>query len=110
MAKLNARGRTEVARLSHEVSLTPEEVAAKGSLVDWRRYTLVLASDGTILQKVQVRFVANGFSQAYKHDYGWKVHGKLKAGVTSQQWVDAKVARGWQLAEGLNALVGGEAV
>ncbi len=68
MAKLNARGRTELVRLS-KVREDPTN-----DLTNWNRTTVALFSDRTILKKLDVRFTSDG----RRHSYGWKKYGKMK--------------------------------
>ena len=75
MAKLSARGRTEVKRVTRE-SLTPTS-----DTISWERTTVVLMSDGNILSKRDVKFRADNRA----HSYGWVVKGKIKD-VTPDQW------------------------
>lgn len=74
MAKLSARGRTEVARFSKEKTVTDPD-----RYVDWERITYALMSDGHLLKKRDVQFKEAGIMPAYKHNYGWKDEGKVKA-------------------------------
>lgn len=62
MARLTAYGRTELVRMAKEES--PED----SELVSWRRKTVVLMSDLTVLEKQDVRFRRDG----RRHSYGWK--------------------------------------
>lgn len=77
MAKLSARGRTELARVRRDDG--------------GRKTTLALMSDRKVLRKLQVHMKATPYSAAHWHDYGWAVHGTLKEGVTVDQFIDAHV-------------------
>lgn len=68
MAKLSARGRTELARLTRDRSITDE-------LINRERITLAFMSDGNILRKRDVWFRSDG----RYHSYGWKVLKRLHA-------------------------------
>lgn len=91
MAKLSARGRTEVARW------TREDDSPKSDLVSWRRSTLALMSDGVLLEKDDVVFKPEG----RRHSYGWKVargafHGPRDSKLTAdlvEAWAEK---RGYQ--------------
>ena len=77
MAKLSARGRTvQVTTVREQTIIDPT------ALCDWRRTTRKLMSDGAVLEKLDVRFRDDG----RKHSYGWKVRGKLKAGLTAADY------------------------
>lgn len=69
MAKLSARGRKELARLSKESIPTDPD-----SLTNWRKHTYAFMSDRTILQKTDVRFKHGD----ERHSYGWTVWTKVK--------------------------------
>jgi len=92
MAKLNARGRTELARVS-KVREGLEEAAAYGgsTLTDWSRTTLVLMSDGAVLKKLDIRFKSDGS----KHSYGWKNYAKAKPGFTAERFVEIFTTKGY---------------
>jgi hypothetical protein len=74
MAKLSARGRTVIA----------EAVKTVNSSYDGKPIELKhrLMSDGVVLRK---------------SGSGWSVKGKLKAGVTNEQWVEARREAGWTI-------------
>lgn len=103
MAKLNARGRTVKVEAVREYDETILQRAhdryersykadyADGSdpsLTIWERCTRRLMSDGTILEKRDVRFRPANPPLSWEdpkgryYSYGWKVHGKLKQGLT----------------------------
>jgi len=84
MAKLSARGRTEVARFE---SSTPDHGTAKRSYV--------LMSDSTVLWKATWRSEATEYSKARTVSSGWRKHGKLKSGVDPQDWIDAMAKKGF---------------
>src|SRR6516164_2204160 len=72
MAKLSARGRTVIA----------EAVKTVNSSYDGKPIELKhrLMSDGVVLRK---------------SGSGWSVKGKLKEGVTNEQWVQGRRETGW---------------
>lgn len=74
MAKLSARGRKEIFRVSKEVNLSETD----SDLISWSRTTIALMSDGVILKKRDVAFRATPNSAAYKHSYGWSQLAKTK--------------------------------
>jgi hypothetical protein len=54
-------------------------------------------SDGTILEKSDVRFQPSPNCSwedpnGRRHSYGWKVHGKIKAGVTPEKFAEVYAA------------------
>jgi predicted kinase len=100
MAKLGARGRTELLRYS-------KEGPGDGDLTDWERTSKAFMSDGTILVKRDVRFRADEMGgKSRKHSYGWKVHGKVKPELKKDPARlrealvgvrDAARAKGWKI-------------
>jgi len=86
MAKLSARGRTELARVEKTVYPTPPD------LVTERRYTTAYMSDGTLLQKCDVIFRSDG----KRHSYGWIVRGKVDPGLTVEQWLELRARLGYK--------------
>ncbi len=112
MAKLSARGRTELARVTRErnvcgviyteraydwgkapirCNLTAgHEGAHTGeSLTSWEREERALMSDGKILSKRTCLFDHG------RHDYGWTVRATVKAGVTPEVWRETHLRAGW---------------
>lgn len=103
MAKLSSRGRrcqAEATReydaetLQHrhdafERSIKPDYVdGSDKALTMWERTTRRLMSDGVILEKRDVRFQPDWlYKDGRRHSYGWKVHGKIKAGLTVDDFV-----------------------
>jgi len=90
MAKLSARGRKELARVTKTETLTEEQ----SSVTLERTTVLALMSDGKILQKDSVVFRSGD-----KHSYGWKVRSKAKAGVTPEMFVSALTNQGYEVAQ-----------
>jgi hypothetical protein len=84
MAKLSARGRTEVARLVKE--LPADETCS------WRRKTFALMSDGVVLEKLDVEFRLRAYAPTRRHSYGWKVLLRTKA--TKERFVDWAKSKG----------------
>lgn len=72
MAKLSARGRKELFRLSKERLVEDDQ------LIDWKRITCASMSDNRLLTKLDVHFKETQHLQAYRHSFGWKVKCKLK--------------------------------
>lgn len=76
MAKLSARGRVELARVSRTLD-TPNS-----TLTSKERYTKAYMSDGRLLTKLDVWFRPDRFDPDGRfHSYGWKDKGKLKPEV-----------------------------
>lgn len=93
MAKLSARGRKELYRVSLEAVVTDPD-----RLVTWERTTKALMSDNKVLEKRDVRFKPDSIHpEGQRHSYGWTVRGKLKAGFAPEVWRDRHVEKGWQL-------------
>jgi hypothetical protein len=110
MAKLNARGRTVKVEATKEYSAEqlqrahdkyiarayptgtfddgqPIGETTRKALTIWERVTRRLMSDGTILEKRDVRFQPDWMDKdGRRHSYGWKVHGKLKPGLTADDF------------------------
>ncbi len=91
MAKLSARGRKEVFRVSKEIEVTDPE-----SSITWEKMTRALMTDGSLLVKRQVRFKATECSASYVHTWGWKkTKLKLKADGDADRVLAAWLAKGW---------------
>lgn len=75
MAKLSARGRTEIYRVEQPLS---QEAAFSGGVKPTRK---VLMSDGKVL---------------FNYGYGWKIAGQLQAMRTPKEWLEDKLAKGWK--------------
>lgn len=102
MAKLCARGRTELARATHECDEPGQKPSMQwtgdGKQVPvgdpwatvWRRTERALMSDGNVLEKMTIR-CADG----RRHDWGWRVRGKLKDGMGTGDWVSLYQRKGW---------------
>lgn len=88
MARLGKHG-TELLRVVKEIEINNPE-----SSTTWERKTRAYMSDGTILQKFDVRFKPMGYQTVGEvHSYGWKVFGKLKPEITMTAHV-AKITSG----------------
>ena len=83
MAKLSARGRKELVRVTREVE--PKEEGRPAM-----RISRALMSDRTVLKKVDYKH-ADGM----KHSTGWKVEGKAKEGVTPERFAELYAAHGY---------------
>lgn len=106
MAKLSARGRKVVYSVTREYTETELQAQhdrayakpddpfyGKPSLCNWERKTRRLMSDGSVLEKLDVRFRPNPNAPwegplGRRHSYGWKLTGKLKDDVTPAQWLE----------------------
>lgn len=77
MAKLKAKGRTEILRVYKETE-TPD-----GELTTWSRKTRAYMTDGTVLEKTDVLFRPASYDpKPRRHSYGWTVRAKVKVGPT----------------------------
>jgi len=95
MAKLKARGREEIFRVSETVPGSREGVA---EVTHYR----ALASDGSVLERMVIRYTPAEKEKNYgkgSHDYGWKVRGRAKAGRSVEQLLKPYLEAGWQLVE-----------
>lgn len=127
MAKLSARGRKELARVSKEyikpdlvtcdvcqgTKIHPSDfldakqgdtcTVCKGTgqkppLTKWERKTLALMSDRTILEKRDVRFQPDWLDKEGRfYSYGWKVKGKAKEGVTPEKFIEIYSKAGFKV-------------
>lgn len=82
MAKLSARGRTELARVAKTVTdedgterTTKHVLMSDRKVLTWRGWHSVVGKSNT----------------------GWKVRGTLKAGITTEQWIALREAQGYQV-------------
>jgi len=92
MAKLSARGRTELFR-AFKQEQTPND-----NYKEWKKTFIVLMSDGKILEKYQVKFKPTTYDKkGILHDWGWKVKGKIKQGVESEKYRDLLKNHGWTI-------------
>ena len=92
MAKLKAKGRMELMRFEREQKVETDE------LVEWRRDSIAIMSDRTILSKYDVRFKPDQFSPKPRiHSYGWKVAGKLKPSANLVNIQEFYEKRGFEL-------------
>jgi hypothetical protein len=94
MAKLKARGREEIFRVERTRGSSTPGVA---EVHDYR----ILASDGNVLERMVLHYTPEETAKNYgkkSHDYGWKVRGRAKAGLTLEQLLKSYLDRGWQLA------------
>jgi hypothetical protein len=83
MAKLKARGRQEIVRLTKEMDLPNDDMLSHAKI------QVALMSDGNILKRRVVTWRDRGpYSNQGTHDYGWKVAGKIKAGLTPENFVE----------------------
>jgi hypothetical protein len=91
---VNARGASadqlQAAHDRYEASYKADYVAGTSpALTTWERTTRRLMSDGKILEKRDVRFQPDWLdTDGRRHSYGWKVHGTIKAGVTTERFVE----------------------
>jgi hypothetical protein len=104
MAKLSARGRKEILRLSRQ---TPPPEDSKDR-IEWYKHTRAYMDDGHVLTKMDARYAPdpNGYGRSvkgYLHTWGWKDAGKLKKDLLNRaglEGVRAKyVSQGWTVEE-----------
>src|SRR5262249_17133713 len=93
MAKLTARGRHEIWKISKE------DPSPKSDLVTWEKTELTLMSDGSLLRRRVVKFKPGPYDQGKPrhHDYGWKEWKKVKAGGRPQRLLDNLKAEGYSV-------------
>ncbi len=93
MAKLTARGRKELIRLTQEEETPNDPNTIK------RRTTVALMDDGKVLRKYDVIFRATTYSREERHSYGWKQRGSIRVGATIQQFLEWYTMNGYRLTE-----------
>lgn len=108
MAKLKARGREEVFRVERS---RPSESEGVAEVRDFR----ALVSDGSVLERMVLHYTAEEVARNYgkkSHDYGWKVRGRAKSGLSLEQLLKSYLDRGWSLvtASGSYFTVSGDVV
>lgn len=95
MAKLKARGREEIFRVTRVE--TPGRDGIKGV-----RHYRALASDGNVLERMVVEYTPEETAKNYgkgSHDYGWKIRGRAKAGLGLEQLLKGYLDKGWELVQ-----------
>ncbi len=104
MAKLKARGRIELFRVEKEGDVVPKN---PGDVI-WRKDSRALMSDGNILERSSAKWPDKYEpSGVRRHDWAWKVRGKLKAGWTPQKLLDLYLGKGFVLKSKVSHLVAG---
>jgi len=88
MAKLSARGRKIIFEVEKEVG---EKGVSEGPH-RWERTSVALGSDGVILKKWTVEIKGVGI-----HDYGWKVLGKAKPGLSAEAILEIYCKKGFKI-------------
>ena len=94
MAKLRARGREEIFRVA---KVTPSGRDGVAEIHHFR----ALASDGNVLERMVVHYTPEETAKNYgrkQHDYGWKVRGRARSGLTLEQLLNTYLQKGWTLA------------
>lgn len=86
MAKLKARGREEIFRVSYEKATPGDREVAREK--NFRAFT----SDGNVLERRVIWWREGG-----SHDYGWKVRGKAKPERNVEELLKSYLDRGWHL-------------
>src|SRR5574337_85475 len=94
MAKLAARGRTELAMVAFEQTSTNPT-----SNLIWSRRTRVFMSDRKILEKCDYRTRPDPtFSPEGRVEYGhWSVRGAMKPNATINQILEVYIRAGWKV-------------
>lgn len=93
MAKLGARGRTELLRMVKE-----NHTVDKDDTITWNRHTIVFMSDMTVLTKYDVRFKPTPYDPKGRlHSYGWKRKGKYGKEFTMEERQKRYENSGWKL-------------
>lgn len=90
MAKLSARGRTELVRM------TKEDENPNSDLISYERTTIAFMSDNRILEKRDVVFKNDSFGP-HKHTYNWTVKMKCKQGVTKEKVIEVYSKKGYKV-------------
>jgi len=94
MAKLKARGRTEIFRASKETRLDqPDEIGRV-----WKKHTIALMSDGNFLDRHATKWTDHYSPDGVRHDSGtWKVYGKIKAELTVERALEIYAKKGYTI-------------
>jgi len=93
VAKLGARRREEVFRVSRSRPTTTPGVAEV-------RDSRALTSDGNLLSRSVLRYTPEEVERNYgkkSHDYGWKVKGMVKPGLSLEELLRPYLDKGWSL-------------
>jgi hypothetical protein len=96
MAKLKARGREEIFRVTRVATGEGRE-GIKGV-----RHYRALASDGNILERMVIEYTPEETAKNYgkgSHDHRWKIRGRAKAGWTLEQLLKGYLDKGWELVD-----------
>lgn len=99
MAKLKARGREEIFRVQR---VSPGRRDGVAEVHEFRAMT----SDGSVLERLVLRYTPEEIAKNYgerSHDYGWKVRGRAKAGLSLEQLLKGYLDHGWSLADASSA-------
>lgn len=92
MAKLKARGREVIFEVERESGDREKDPA------NWKKQKRAVTSDGTILSQLVVNIAtpyrASGFDL---HNYGWKVEGKAKPGLTAEDLLELYCQKGFRI-------------
>jgi hypothetical protein len=102
VAKLKARGREEIFRVERVRPPAPGNVQGIAEVHDYR----TLMSDGNVLERMVLHYTPEEAARNYgkkSHDYGWKVRGRAKSGLTLEQLLKLYLDKGWQLADASSA-------
>lgn len=95
MAKLSAYGQTTLYRVARESTMTTEVDAN----CCWKREEVAVMDNRRVLRRLVVRFHPDKYDpKGRRHDYGWKVYGRLKEGGASDYLMQL-LAAGWTRAE-----------
>jgi hypothetical protein len=90
MAKLSARGRTEIVRIVRETEGEAIRESLRKLRIVRQRASLVLMSDRTVLQKVDTWYQPSG--EVWDKPYAagtWRKRGKLKTTENADSFVEA---------------------
>lgn len=106
MAKLSARGRTEIVRIVKETEGDDLRDSSRKNGVIWQRATLVLMSDNVVLQKVDLRYTTKHEWERSYVPGTWRKRGKLKATENADSFLSVFLApskdgspSGWAIAK-----------
>ncbi len=98
MAKLKARGRTELFRIEREKEFSPEERATRKFDTVWEKLVRALMSDGNLLERRSAKWPdPHEPGGLRKYDWEWRKVGTLKAGGDPKRLLDTYVAQGWKV-------------
>lgn len=99
MAKLRARGRTEIFKVERAYDTKPGDLAASAGIF-WKKHSITLASDGNILERSSFKVHDKYAPSGVRSEPGtWKIRSKIKAGATAESLLEQYARKGYTVIE-----------